>query len=145
MNSDLFPDQAEQADGRTPCAAWDAAWNRHRACRFVWQRKDAILMSKALKMAEGSYEILERRIETLLADEDEWTARNAGPGLLVSHWNQLSYQPKPKAKVGTLLTYVPDRGPRIPPPANLMDLYRQAREAALRATAATPTRRSEVS
>jgi hypothetical protein len=136
---DLFPDsqtkKAQKATGPHAQAirAWDASWAAHRGCAFVWSAKDASLMATALKYAGSDLGALRERIERLLSEEDDqWMARNAGPGLLVSHWNQLSYKPSHKPKVGTPLTYVPDRGPRIPPPANLMDLYREARASAQR-------------
>lgn len=150
MNPALFPESepakprkkatGPQADA---CRLWHEAWQRHRGCRFAWSDKDADLVSKALKLAEGSLALLGSRIERLLTEqEDQWLARNAGPGILVSHWNQLAYEPPKKPKVGTPLTYVPCRGPRIPPPPGLYRQFLEAREAALRATAARSTRRS---
>ena len=155
---DLFPtpdaqDPQKPAQGRRqptgPLAdairAWDAAWLRARACRYVWSPKDATLMAKALRMADGSVGGVAQRIERLLDDEDAWVARNASPGLLVSRWNQLALPVPKKPKVGTPLTYVPVSGPRIPPPANLMEQLREAREAALRATAARTRRKLRAS
>ena len=151
MTEALFPDGSPEPRRRRqpegPLAeairSWDAAWLRTRACRYVWTPKDATLMSKALRMADGLPGAVAERVQRLLDDEDAWVARNASPGLLVSRWNQLAIPAPKKPKVGTPLTYVPVSGPRIPPPANLMDQLREAREAALRATTARTTRRSE--
>lgn len=144
MNEALFPEPERerpikkaagpQADA---CRIWHSAWQQHRGCRYAWTDKDAALIAKALKLAEGSLELLRARIERLLSESDDvWLARNAGPGVLVSHWNQLSYTPPPKPVLGPQRTYVKHPGPVIPPPPNLMDMYRKAKEAALRATSA---------
>lgn len=130
----LFPDPlppppkkaSQQPDA---IRVWEEAWTRHRASRFAWTTKDAVLVSKALKLAENDLALFQARVERLLSEsEDEWLARNASPGLLVDRWNQLAWTPPKKPKVSPLPEYHPIPGPRIPPPSNLLQMFHEAKQ-----------------
>ena len=132
--SSLFPEDQPPPKKTPPVGAqpeairlWESAWERTRGGRYLWTAKDAALIARARKMADENLETLAVRVERLLSEEeDAWVARNASPGLLVERWNQLAYQPRPKPKVAPLPVYHPIPGPRIPPPSNLMQIYREA-------------------
>lgn len=67
---------------------WESEWARTRGVDWAWTKPDLVAMSKCLKLAgdEGQREV-ETRITRILENTDRWTADNASPRILASHWN----------------------------------------------------------
>lgn len=70
---------------------WEAEWARTRLGQpWAWQPKDAVGVSKAIKLAGTDGFEVDRRATRLLESSDPWLAANASPALLASRWNQLA-------------------------------------------------------
>ena len=76
MNPALFPDSEPQkplkkATGphAEACKLWHDVWQCYRGCRFAWSAKDADLISKVFKLAEGSLVFLGSRIERFFVEQ----------------------------------------------------------------------------
>jgi len=76
---------------------WEQEWARTRGGQaWVWTGKDASLIADARKLARDDLAELQRRATRLLEETEPFTFNNASPGLLVSRWNQLAVDPKPR-------------------------------------------------
>ncbi len=76
---------------------WEKLWNAERPEPWRWTMpRDATLLAKALKEhAAGDMDTLGLKIQAMLRSSDQWIARNASPGLLVSKWNQIGMETRP--------------------------------------------------
>ena len=67
---------------------WEAEWARTRGTPWAWTPPDLVAISKCLKLAgTGGQREVEERISRILENQDRWTADNASPRILASHWN----------------------------------------------------------
>ena len=66
---------------------WEKEWLRTRGTRYQIQTKDAVAVSKLLKM--GTEDEVKARMTAMLDSQDAWLARSASPTVLLGQWNQL--------------------------------------------------------
>jgi hypothetical protein len=72
---------------------WESEWLRTRGVPWAWAQPDLVAIAKCLKLAgeEGQREV-EARITRILENQDRWTADNASPRILASHWNKHGFK-----------------------------------------------------